>query len=223
MKLFIDTANLDDIRELNEWGILDGVTTNPSLIAKEGVDFHTRILEICKIVDGAISAEVVSTDAPGMIAEGTELAKIHPNVYVKCPMTAEGLKATKALSGMGIRVNVTLVFSANQALLAAKAGAAFVSPFIGRLDDNGQDGMQLIEDIAQIYDNYGFETEILAASIRDPIHVHQAALAGAHISTCPSAVLKKLVKHPLTDSGLASFMADWEKAKKPAKATVATR
>jgi transaldolase len=218
MKLFIDTANLDEIREINSWGILDGVTTNPSLIAKEGKDFKATIKEICQIVDGAISAEVISTDADGMIAEGRELAKIHKNVYVKVPMTPEGLKACKTLSGEGIRINVTLIFSANQALLAAKAGASFVSPFIGRLDDGGHDGMDLIYEIVQIFDNYNIETEILAASVRDPVHVRDAALAGAHIATCPYSVLKKLPLHPLTDIGLAKFLEDWKKAPKGTKA-----
>jgi transaldolase len=211
---------VDEIREINSWGILDGVTTNPTLIAKEGVDFQERIQEICAIVDGPVSAEVIGTDADAMVAEGRELAKIHKNVYVKCPMTPEGLKATKTLSGEGIRVNMTLVFSANQALLAAKAGASFVSPFLGRIDDHGWDGMQLIADIMTVYDNYGFDTEVLAASIRDPVHVHEAALAGAHISTCPYGTLKKLVKHPLTDLGLERFLADWQNVAKTQKAVV---
>lgn len=220
MKLFLDTANLAHIKEIASWGVLDGVTTNPTLIAKEGADFKTRILEICKIVDGPVSAEVISTNADGMVAEGRDLAKIHKNVYVKCPMTPEGLKATKKLSAEGIRVNVTLVFSANQALLAAKAGAAFVSPFIGRLEDNGQDGMPLIRDIVQIFRNYNFEAEILTASVRDPIHVVEAAKAGSHIATLPYEVFQKLVKHPLTDVGLARFLEDWHKAAKPIKPTV---
>lgn len=215
MKLFIDTANLAQIREIAAWGILDGVTTNPTLIAKEGADFKTRILEICKIVDGPISAEVVSTDADGMVKEGRELARIHKNVYVKCPMTAAGLQATKRLSREGIRVNVTLVFSANQALLAAKAGASFVSPFIGRLEDNGQDGMVLIRDICQIFRNFKIETEVLTASVRDPIHVVEAAKAGSHIATLPYEVFQKMLKHPLTDAGLAKFLEDWKKAERP--------
>jgi transaldolase len=219
MKLFIDTANLAHIREVASWGILDGVTTNPTLIAKEGRDFHETIKEICKIVDGPVSAEVVSTHAEGMVKEGRELAKLHKNVYVKVPMTTEGLKACKKLSGDGIRVNVTLIFQPNQALLAAKAGAAFVSPFIGRLEDNGQDGMGVIRDIVQIFRNYGFETEVLTASVRDPIHVLEAAKAGSHIATLPYEVLQKLVKHPLTDIGLQRFLDDWAKARPP-KATV---
>lgn len=222
MKLFIDTANLDEIREINAWGILDGVTTNPTLIAKEGVDFEDRVNAICDLVDGPVSAEVVATDADGMVEEGRRLANIHDNVYVKCPITPAGLQATRRLSDDGIRVNVTLVFSANQALLAAKAGAAFVSPFIGRIDDNGADGMQLISDIVQIYANYGYPTEVLAASVRHPVHVYEAALAGSDIATCPHKVLKKLVGHPLTESGLERFLADWESVKKQEQ-TVAAR
>lgn len=213
MKLFLDTANLAHIRDVASWGVLDGVTTNPSLIAKEGRDFHDAIKEICKIVDGPVSAEVVSTNAEGMIKEGVPLSKIHKNVYVKVPMTTEGLKACKALSGQGIRVNVTLIFQPNQALLAAKAGAAFVSPFIGRLEDNGQDGMGVIRDIVQIFRNYAYKTEVLTASVRDPIHVLEAAKAGSHIATLPYEVFQKLVKHPLTDIGLAKFLDDWAKAK----------
>lgn len=216
MKLFIDTANLDHIKEIARWGILDGVTTNPTLIAKEGADFHQRIRDICKVVDGPISAEVVSTDAEGMVREGLELAKIHPNVYVKVPMTPEGLKATKRLSAQGIRVNVTLIFQPNQALLAAKAGAAFVSPFIGRLEDNGQDGMQVIRDIVHIFRNYDLPTEVLTASVRDPIHVVEAAKAGSHIATLPYEIFAKMAKHPLTDSGLKKFLEDWAKVAKPA-------
>ena len=219
MKLFIDTANLAHIKEIAAWGILDGVTTNPTLIAKEGVDFKTRIHEICKIVDGAISAEVVSTDAEGMLREGRELAKIHKNVYVKVPMTGAGLQACKKLSSEGIRVNVTLIFSASQALLAAKAGAAFVSPFIGRLEDQGQDGMPLIRDICQIFRNYDIKTEVLTASVRDPIHVIEAAKAGSHIATLPYDTFQKMLKHPLTDIGLAKFLEDWKKTATPLKAT----
>lgn len=219
MKLFIDSANLAHIKEIASWGILDGVTTNPTLIAKEGKDFHQTIKEICRLVDGPVSAEVVSTNAEGMVREGKELAPLHKNVYVKVPMTPEGLKATKALSSEGIRINVTLIFQPGQALLAAKAGASFVSPFIGRLEDNGQDGMQVIRDICQIYRNYGYETEVLTASVRDPIHVLEAAKAGSHIATCPYDVLKKLPNHPLTDIGLAKFLDDWAKVR-PAKATV---
>ncbi|MBI1976323.1 MAG: fructose-6-phosphate aldolase [Candidatus Omnitrophica bacterium] len=212
MKFFIDTANLQEIKEANALGILDGVTTNPSLIAKEGKDFEDQVREICKIVNGPISAEVVSVESGKMVQEGRKLAKIHPNVVIKCPLTLEGLKATKTLSGEGHQVNVTLCFSANQALLAAKAGAAYISPFIGRLDDVGQVGMELIADIRQIYDNYGFKTEILAASIRHPIHVLEAAKIGADVATMPYTVLMSLVKHPLTDIGLAKFLKDWEKA-----------
>lgn len=219
MKLFIDSANLAHIRDVASWGILDGVTTNPSLIAKEGRDFHEAIREICKIVDGPVSAEVVSTQSGTMVKEGRELAKLHKNVYVKVPMTTEGLKACKTLSGAGIRVNVTLIFQPNQALLAAKAGAAFVSPFIGRLEDHGQDGMGVIRDIVQIFRNYELPTEVLTASVRDPIHVLEAAKAGSHIATCPYDVLQKLTKHPLTDIGLQKFLDDWAKAKPP-KATV---
>ena len=211
MKLFIDTANLQEINEANALGILDGVTTNPSLIAKEGKDFEEQIEEICKIVNGPISAEVVSVQAEGMIKEGRKLAKIHSNVVIKCPLTLEGLKATKVLSGEGHKVNVTLCFSAVQALLAAKAGAAYISPFIGRLDDVGQVGMELIADIRQIYDNYGFKTQILAASIRNPIHILEAAKIGADVATMPFTVLISLAKHPLTDIGLAKFLKDWEK------------
>ncbi|MDG6220637.1 MAG: fructose-6-phosphate aldolase, partial [Candidatus Thermoplasmatota archaeon] len=194
MKIFLDTANVEHIREAASWGIVDGVTTNPSLIAKEGRKFEDVVKEICSIVDGPVSAEVISLDAPGMIGEARELAKIHKNVVIKIPMTPEGLKAAKVLETEGIRTNVTLVFSANQALLAAKAGASFVSPFIGRLDDGGHDGMRLIEEIATIFDNYGFKTEIIVASVRHPVHVVQAAMVGAHISTIPWDVLKKMVQ-----------------------------
>lgn len=211
MKFFIDTANLQEIKEANALGILDGVTTNPSLIAKEGKDFEEQIEEICRIVNGPISAEVVSIQSEGMIKEGRKLVKIHSNVVVKCPLTLEGLKATKVLSGEGHKINVTLCFSAVQALLAAKAGAAYISPFIGRLDDVGQVGMELIADIRQIYDNYGFKTQILAASIRHPIHVLEAAKIGADVATMPYQVIMSLVKHPLTDIGLAKFLKDWEK------------
>jgi transaldolase len=220
MKLFIDTANLAHIKEIAAWGILDGVTTNPTLIAKEGVDFQTRIHDICKVVDGPISAEVVATDADGMVREGRELAKIHKNVYVKVPCTGAGLQACKKLSTEGIRVNVTLIFSANQALLAAKAGAAFVSPFIGRLEDQGQDGMPLIRDICQIFSNYGLKTEVLTASVRDPIHVIEAAKAGSQIATLPYDTFQKMLKHPLTDIGLAKFLDDWKKVAAPIKPTV---
>ena len=214
MKIFLDTANVDEIKEANSWGIIDGVTTNPSLIAREGRDFKEVVEEICSIVDGPISAEVVSMDAKGMIKEGRELAKIHDNITIKVPMTAEGLKATKELALRGIKTNVTLVFSANQALLAAKAGATFVSPFIGRLDDNGHEGMQIVRDIVQIYMNYAFDTEIIVASVRHPIHVIDSAKAGAHIATIPFKVLKLMVSHPLTDAGIEKFLADWEKVPK---------
>ncbi|MEM3493071.1 MAG: fructose-6-phosphate aldolase [Thermoplasmata archaeon] len=214
MKIFLDTANVKEIREANSWGIIDGVTTNPSLIAKEGRDFREVVEEIAAIVDGPISAEVVSLNAEGMVAEGRELAKIHKNINIKIPMCVEGLKATKALAREGIKVNMTLVFSPNQALLAAKAGAAFVSPFVGRLDDVGHDGMRMIPDIVEIYRNYNFKTEIIVASVRHPIHVYQAALAGAHIATVPFSVLEKMVKHPLTDIGIDRFLKDWEKVPK---------
>lgn len=213
MKFFIDTANLDEIKELNELGLLDGVTTNPSLVAKEGdINFKERIAEICNIVSGDISAEVTALDTAGMLEEGRDLAKIADNVVVKCPLTWDGLKATKTLSSEGIKVNVTLCFSASQAILAAKAGASYISPFIGRLDDVSQDGMQLIWDIVQIYDNYGFTTEVLAASIRHPMHIVESALAGADVVTVPYNVLKKIVEHPLTDKGLKAFLDDWKKS-----------
>src|SRR3989339_645981 len=197
MRIFIDTANLDHIREVNSWGILDGVTTNPSLIAREGCDFKDRVNAICAIVDGPISAEAVSMDSEGMVREARELSKIHKNVSVKIPMTAEGLKAVKVLSVEGIKTNVTLVFSANQALLAAKAGATYVSPFVGRLDDISHNGMDLVRDIVEIFTIYGFETQVIAASIRHPVHVTEAALAGAHVATGPYEVLKKMLKHNL--------------------------
>ncbi|MBQ7701210.1 MAG: fructose-6-phosphate aldolase [Candidatus Methanomethylophilaceae archaeon] len=214
MKIFIDTANLDQIKEINSWGIVDGVTTNPSLIAKEGVDVKTRIREIAEIVDGPISAEAMSLKAEDMIKEGEELAKIHPNVVIKLPMCIETLKATKALKEKGIDVNVTLIFSAQQALLAAKAGAAYVSPFVGRLDDIGEYGTDLIANISQIFYNYDMDTEIIAASIRHPVHVLDVALAGCDIATIPYDVLKKMVSHPKTDEGIAKFIADYEKSKK---------
>ncbi|MFA7277475.1 MAG: fructose-6-phosphate aldolase [Candidatus Gracilibacteria bacterium] len=213
MKLFLDTANLDDITKGVELGLLDGVTTNPSLIVKEGLDFETVIKKIAKMVKGPVSAEVTAQDYKGMIAEGRQYAKWAKNIYVKLPMTTDGLRACQALSSERIRVNMTLIFSANQALLAAKAGAAFVSPFIGRLDDVGEDGMKLIEEIMQIYDNYGYDTEVLVASVRHPRHVTDAAKLGADICTMPYSIFEKLVKHPLTDAGLAKFMEDWSKAK----------
>ncbi len=211
MKFFLDTANLEELRKGASWGILDGVTTNPTLIAKEGRPFEEHIREICRIVDGDISAEVVSTVASKMVSEGRELARIHKNVVVKCPLTREGIMATSALSKEGIRVNVTLCFTAGQALLAAKAGAYIVSPFVGRLDDIGYTGMDLIRSITQIYRNYGFKTQILAASLRSPTHVIDAALAGAHIGTMPFKVLDMLFNHPLTDKGLDQFLTDWAK------------
>lgn len=214
MKLFIDTANVDEIRETAAWGILSGVTTNPSLIAKEGRDFVQVLKEITALVDGPISAEVISLEARGMVEEALPLAELHPNIVIKVPMTAEGLKATYQLAQREIRTNVTLVFSANQALLAARAGAAFVSPFAGRLDDINQDGMQVIQDTAEIFDLHGIDTEIIAASIRHPIHVLQSAKAGAHIATCPYKVLEQCLKHPLTDAGIKRFLEDWEKTRK---------
>ena len=212
MKFFIDTANVDDIRKANDMGVICGVTTNPSLIAKEGRDFNEVIKEITTIVDGPISGEVKATtvDAEGMIAEGREIAKIHPNMVVKIPMTVEGLKATKVLSSEGIKTNVTLIFSANQAILAANAVATYVSPFLGRLDDISQPGIELIRQIAEIFDNYGYDTEIIAASIRNPIHVTDCALAGADIATIPYKVIEQMTKHPLTDQGIEKFQADYK-------------
>lgn len=211
MRFFIDTANVKEIREAASLGVVDGVTTNPSLIAKEGRDFKQVIAEICSIVDGPISAEVVSLDANGMAAEGVELAAIHKNIVVKLPMTKEGLRATRLLAQKGIRVNMTLVFSPSQALLAAKVGAAYVSPFVGRLDDISHSGMDLVRQILAIYENYGFGTEVIVASVRNPLHVVDAALAGAHIATIPFSVIDQLVKHPLTDLGIEKFLADWKK------------
>ncbi len=213
MKFFIDTANLDEIKEAVELGLIDGVTTNPSLVAKEGdVDFKEHIAKICKLVKGDVSAEVTALDTAGMLSEGRELAKIADNVVIKVPLTLDGLKACRTFRGEGTKVNVTLCFSAAQALLAAKAGASYISPFIGRLDDIGQDGMVLIRDIVQIYDNYGFATEVLAASIRHPMHIVDCALAGADVATIPFKVITQLVKHPLTDKGLEGFMSDWKKS-----------
>ena len=211
MQFFLDTANIEDIKKYASWGIIDGVTTNPSLIAKEGVSLEERIKEIAEVVDGPISAEVIATDFEGMLEEGRKYAKWHKNIYVKVPCTAEGLQAVKIFKQEGIHTNVTLVFSASQALLVAKAGADLVSPFIGRLDDISEDGMNLIADIVQIYDNYDFDTKILVASIRHPRHVVDAALLGADIGTMPTEVLDKLIKHPLTDNGLAKFLEDWKK------------
>ncbi len=213
MKFFIDTANIDDIRLANELGILSGVTTNPSLVAKEGVSFHERLKEITQEVSGSVSAEVIAEDAEGMIEEGKELAEIAPNITVKVPMTLEGLKAVKVFSELKIKTNVTLIFNANQALLASRAGATYVSPFIGRLDDIGQNGMDLIATISQMFEKHNIKTEIIAASIRNPIHVTDAAVNGAHIATIPYNVLEQLVKHPLTDQGIERFLLDWENAK----------
>ncbi len=213
MKFFIDTANLDEIKEANELGLIDGVTTNPSLVAKEGdIDFKEHIAKICALVKGDVSAEVTALDTAGMLAEGRELAKIAPNVVVKVPLTLDGLKACRTFRAEGTKVNVTLCFSAAQALLAAKAGASYISPFIGRIDDIGQNGMQLIEEIVQIYANYQFETEVLAASIRHPMHIVDCALAGADVATIPFKVIQQLVKHPLTDKGLEGFLSDWKKS-----------
>jgi transaldolase len=212
MKIFIDTANIDEIREANAWGIIDGVTTNPSLVAKTGRTLEAVVHEICAIVDGPISAEVVSVDAQRMVEEGERLAAIHPNVVVKVPMIPEGLKATKILSSRGIPVNVTLIFSPAQALLAAKAGATYASPFVGRLDDISEDGMHVIDQIVRIYRNYTYSTQVLAASIRHPVHFVQAAELGAHVATCPFSVIQQIMKHPLTDIGLERFLADYRKA-----------
>jgi transaldolase len=213
MKFFLDTANVDEIREAASLGLIDGVTTNPSLVAKAGRPFEELIHEICEIVQGPVSAEVVEVEAAAMIEEGRRLAAIHEHVVVKCPLTRDGLKATRALADDDIRVNVTLCFSPTQALLAAKAGAAYISPFVGRLDDVSQDGMELLQQIIAIYENYGFPTEVLAASIRHPKHVLDAALMGADVVTLPYKVFDALFNHPLTDKGLAAFLADWEKAR----------
>ena len=211
MKFFLDTANIDEIRDAASTGILDGITTNPTLISKEGNPFEQQLLKICSLVNGPVSAETVSRDASGMVEEGRHLAKLHPNIVVKCPMTKEGLKATKILSDEGIRVNVTLIFSAPQAIMAAKAGAYFASPFVGRLDDVGQDGMLLIRDIVAIFNNYDYKTEVLVASVRHPNHVIQAGILGADICTLPAKVFDQMLKHPLTDRGVEQFLKDWEK------------
>ncbi|MDG6988949.1 MAG: fructose-6-phosphate aldolase [Nitrososphaerota archaeon] len=221
MKLFLDTANLAEIKKLNQMGVVDGVTTNPTLVAKEPGEFEEIVGAICREVRGDVSAEVVATDSDGMVAEGKRLSAIAPNVVVKVPMIPEGLRATKSLSAMGTRVNVTLVFSANQGLLAAKAGASFVSPFIGRLDDIGQRGMELVEDLVKIRGNYRLKAEVLVGSIRHPQHVLEAAKVGADIATMPPEVMEKMMHHPLTDAGLKRFLDDWERAKKTrASATV---
>jgi transaldolase len=211
MRFFLDTANLEELKNGARWGLVDGVTTNPTLIAKEGVPLEEQIRKICDIVDGDISAEVVATDTDTMLGEGRKLARIHKNVVVKVPLTRDGIRACSTLSREGIRVNVTLCFSAAQALLAAKAGAYFISPFVGRIDDSGWNGMELIRDIATIYRNYGFPTQILAASLRHSLHVIEAAKAGAHVGTMPFKVLDGLFNHPLTDKGLAQFLADYDK------------
>lgn len=211
MRLFVDTANVDEIRTAASWGVIDGVTTNPSLVAREGRDFKEVIMEIARIVDGPLSAEVVSLDSEGMVSEAEHLASWHPNIVVKIPMTPEGVRATAQLSRKGIRTNVTLCFSANQALLAAKAGATFASIFLGRLDDAGSDGMEPVRQAVEIFDHYAFDTQIIAASIRHPMHVLEAARAGCHVATVPFKVLEQCFRHPLTDIGIERFLADWQK------------
>ncbi|MGD9364858.1 MAG: fructose-6-phosphate aldolase [Desulfobacteraceae bacterium] len=212
MKFFIDTANIEEIKEANAMGMVDGVTTNPSLVAKEGRDFKEIITEICSIVDGPISAEVISLETEGMVSEARELAKIHDNIVVKIPMTVDGLKAVRILTAENIKTNVTLIFSPLQALMAAKAGATYVSPFVGRLDDLSQEGMLLVEQLVEMYSNYAYDTEIIVASIRNPMHVLDAALMGADIATIPFNVLSKLAAHPLTDKGIKAFLDDWKKS-----------
>jgi transaldolase len=214
MKFFIDTANIDEIKEANSMGMVDGVTTNPTLVARENRGFEELILEICEIVDGPVNAEVISTESAGMIEEARKLAGLHKNIVVKIPMTVDGLKAVRQLAAEDIKTNVTLVFSPLQALMAAKAGASYVSPFIGRLDDISQEGLLLVEQIAEIYSNYAYDTEIIVASVRNPLHVLEAALIGADISTIPFKVLSKLAAHPLTDKGLKAFLDDWKKTQK---------
>jgi transaldolase len=214
MKFFIDTANIDEIKEAHAMGMVDGVTTNPSLIAKEGRDFKTIITEICAIVDGPISAEVISLETEGMVREARELAQIHPNIVVKIPMTIDGLKAVRILSAENIKTNVTLIFSPLQALMAAKAGAAYVSPFVGRLDDLSQEGMVLVEQIVEIFGNYAFDTEVIVASVRHPLHVLESAMMGADIATIPFNVLSRLAAHPMTDKGIKAFLDDWKKTAK---------
>lgn len=218
MELFLDTANVDEIKEINAWGVLSGVTTNPTLIVKEGREFKQVVKEICNIVDGPVSAEVTAEDVDGMVKQGLDIATWADNVVVKCPLTANGLSACSQLSKKGIKVNVTLCFSTNQALLAARAGAYFISPFVGRLDDINQDGSALVAEIAEMYHLQGLDTKVLAASIRTPVHVTQAALAGADVATMPYKVFKQLVKHPLTDAGNAQFLADWAKVNQPVSA-----
>jgi transaldolase len=218
MKFFLDTANIDEIRNAAEYGLIDGVTTNPSLVSKEGRSFKDILLEIAQIVDGPISAEVVSTDAAGMLREAYDLAKLHKNIVIKIPMVKEGMKALKQLSKDGIKTNVTLIFSPNQALIAAKLGATYVSPFVGRLDDISHVGMDLIADLVQIFENYKFPTQILVASCRNPLHIREAALLGAHVATMPFTVLEQLLKHPLTDIGLERFLKDWQKISQANKA-----
>jgi transaldolase len=217
MKFFLDTANIDEIRNAAEYGLIDGVTTNPSLVSKEGRDFKELLLEITRIVDGPISAEVLSTDAAGILREAYDLAKLHSNIVVKIPMIKEGMKALKQLSKDGIKTNITLVFNSNQALVAAKLGATYVSPFVGRFDDISEVGMNLIADLVQIFTNYQFPTQILVASCRNPLHIREAALLGAHVATMPFHVLEQLLKHPLTDIGLERFLKDWSKVNKAAK------
>lgn len=214
MKFFIDTANIEEIKTASAWGLVDGVTTNPSLVAREKRPFQDIINDICKIIDGPISAEVVSLDAKGMIAEARVLAKIHKNIVVKIPMTLDGMQAVKTLTKEGVRTNVTLVFSPLQALLAAKAGATYVSPFVGRLDDVSHNGMELVHQILEIFGSYAFPTEVIVASVRNPLHVLDAAIMGAHVSTIPFKVLEQLSKHPLTDAGIAKFLEDWQKVPK---------
>lgn len=214
MKIFIDTANIEEIKTANEWGVIDGVTTNPTLVAKEGKDFKSIVNQILSIVDGPISVEVISTDSEGMVKEALDMAKWSKNIVIKIPMIPEGLKAVKILSEKGVKTNVTLVFSVNQAILAAKAGATYVSPFIGRLDDIGHDGMQIIRDLVQIYKLYDFKTEIIVASVRHPLHVIESAKIGADVATIPFGVIEKMFKHPLTDIGLEKFLKDWGKVKK---------
>ena len=213
MKFFIDTADVNEIREAASWGLVDGVTTNPSLIAKTGRPYADVLREICETVDGPVSAEVVSTDAAAMLEEGERLARLHPNIVVKCPLIIEGLKATRALSNRGIKVNVTLVFSPLQGLAAAKCGATYLSPFVGRLDDIGNDGIAMVEQLVRILRNYGYPTQVLAASIRTPTHLLRAAEAGAHVATIPFGVMKQMLHHPLTDAGLEKFLADWRATK----------